>query len=112
MSISNISPALNAYRQIESITKPESNQQVQPTNLEGTDKKSGNFGQMLSSAIKEVNGLQQDANQQVQGLVLGRHANTHEAMIALEKADVAFQLMNSVRSKIVRAYEEVMRAQL
>ena len=25
---------------------------------------------------------------------------------ALEKADVAFQLMNNVRSKIIRAYEE------
>jgi flagellar hook-basal body complex protein FliE len=37
---------------------------------------------------------------------------THEAMIALEKADIAFQLMTSIKSKIIRAYEEVMRTQV
>jgi flagellar hook-basal body complex protein FliE len=33
-------------------------------------------------------------------------------MVALEKADVAFQLMSAIRGKIVRAYEEVMRTQV
>ena len=36
----------------------------------------------------------------------------HDAMIALEKADVAFQLMNAVRTRIVQAYQEVMRMQI
>ena len=46
--------------------------------------------------------------------LLGIIARTgaHEAMIALEKADIAFQLMNTIRGKIVRAYEEVMRMQV
>jgi flagellar hook-basal body complex protein FliE len=33
-------------------------------------------------------------------------------MIALQKADVSFQLMLQVRNKIVGAYEEIMRMQL
>ena len=32
-------------------------------------------------------------------------------MIALEKADVAFQLLMQVRNKIVSAYETIMRMQ-
>jgi flagellar hook-basal body complex protein FliE len=42
----------------------------------------------------------------------GQTANLHETMIALEKADVSFQLMLQVRNKIVGAYEEIMRMQL
>jgi flagellar hook-basal body complex protein FliE len=33
-------------------------------------------------------------------------------MIALEKADLSFQLMMQVRNKIVQAYQEVMKAQV
>jgi flagellar hook-basal body complex protein FliE len=33
-------------------------------------------------------------------------------MIALEKAEVSFQLMMQVRNKIVSAYEEIMRMQI
>jgi len=72
-----------------------------------------NFGEMFSNAIKEVDQLQKSADQQIEGLFLQKDGVTpHGAMIALEKADIAFQLMNQVRSKIVRAYEEIMRTQL
>ena len=33
----------------------------------------------------------------------------HEAALALEKADVAFRLATKVRTKLVEAYQEVMR---
>jgi len=81
-----------------------------PTNGGNGD---ANFGEMFSNAIKEVDQLQKSADQQIEGLFLQKDGVTpHGAMIALEKADIAFQLMNQVRSKIVRAYEEIMRTQL
>ena len=50
---------------------------------------------------------------EIEDLVLKKKNITpHEAMIALEKADVAFQLMNTVRQRIVQAYQEVMRTQI
>lgn len=107
MSINFIKPSFEGFRPIESLIKPESK-----TGIEPTKQGQPGFGDVLSDAIKEVDGLQKTAHQQVEGLVLGGNSNPHEAMIALEKADVAFQLMNAVRSKIVRAYEEVMRAQV
>jgi flagellar hook-basal body complex protein FliE len=86
---------------------------VEPTQ---TTEKAGSktsFGQMFSDAIKEVDKMQTDADKQIEGMVLGKEGvTTHGAMIALEKADIAFQLMTSIRSKIIRAYEEVIRTQV
>ena len=71
------------------------------------------FGEVLKDSLKEVNQLQLTAEDKIESFVLGRgNITPHNAMIALEKADVAFQLMNTIRSRIIRAYEEVMRTQL
>lgn len=79
----------------------------------GAGTQGGSFGEALNDAIKEVDSLQKDADKQIEGLVLKADGATpHEAMVALEKADVAFQMMNQIRSKIIRAYEEVMRTQV
>lgn len=71
----------------------------------------GSFGDLFTQAISEVDMLQKDADNKIEGMVLGEGVTTHQAMIALEKADVAFQLMNNIRGKIVRAYEEIIRMQ-
>lgn len=69
------------------------------------------FGEMLKNAIQEVDSLQKQADAKIQGVTLGAPGATmHDAAIALQKADVAFQLMTTIRSKIVRAYDEIMRS--
>jgi flagellar hook-basal body complex protein FliE len=99
---------LKAYQDIQSITSPKATEKAQPQTQEAKG-----FGQFLKEAVQDVNTMQSSAEKQIQGLVTSQPGFTsHEAMIALEKADVAFQLMNAVRSKIVRAYEEVMRTQV
>ena len=73
----------------------------------------GGFADMLENALKEVNEMQTEADQQIEGLTLKKDGVTpHSAMVALEKADVAFQLMSAIRGKIIRAYEEVIRTQV
>jgi flagellar hook-basal body complex protein FliE len=73
----------------------------------------GGIAGSFENVLKEVNDLQTQANQQIEGLTLQKEGITpHTAMVALEKADVAFQLMSAIRGKIVRAYEEVMRTQV
>ena len=75
--------------------------------------KGANFGAMLKDAISEVEGLQQNAEKQVEELVTGKPTvSMHEAMISLEKADISFQLMTQIRGKIVKAYEEIIRTQI
>jgi len=107
MSVEGIKSGLAKYAEIQKITP-----QI-PNAGEAGSTKEANFGKMFSNAIQEVDSLQKTANNKIEDLVLRRDdTTTHEAMIALEKADVAFQLMNNIRSKIIRAYEEVMRTQV
>ena len=40
-------------------------------------------------------------------MVSGQGADVHSAMIAVEKADLSFQLMMQVRNKIVDAYQQI-----
>lgn len=68
------------------------------------------FVDTLQDAVQAVQGLQADANSQVQQmLATGGEQELHSAIVAVEKADLAFQLMMQVRNKIVQAYQEVSR---
>jgi len=71
----------------------------------------GDFGSTLSNAIDQVELVHTNAQQQVQGLLQGDRQDVHNVMIAVEKADVAFQLMMQVRNKIVSAYQEISHLQ-
>ncbi len=83
---------------------------TQPTAVGGKQGESG-FGATLRTAINQVDQLSQDSQQQVTGLLQGDRQDLHNVMIAVEKADIAFQLMMQVRNKIVNAYEEVSKMQ-
>jgi flagellar hook-basal body complex protein FliE len=92
---------------------PGISQPVAPKGVEGTSGGKESFGEMFSKAINEVDQLQKEADGKIGDAMAGRAGvQPHDAMIALEKADLAFQLMNQVRTKIVRAYEDVMRTQV
>ncbi len=71
----------------------------------------GGFEEMLMESIEKVNILQKEADRSVEGLVTGR-GDIHETMIAVEKADLTFNLMVQVRNKLISAYEEIMRMQV
>jgi len=70
------------------------------------------FMDTLKDSINQVNDVQMTADQSVQDLVSGGSQDLHQAMIAVEKANVSFQLMMAVRNKILSAYEEVSRMQV
>lgn len=65
----------------------------------------------MKDAINKVNELGSSSDRQVSELVEGDRQDIHNVMIAVEKADIAFQLMMQVRNKIVNAYQEVSRMQ-
>jgi len=71
----------------------------------------GGFGETLQNAISRVDQLDKDSSMQVTELLKGDRQDLHNVMIAVEKADVAFQLMMQVRNKIVNAYQEVSKLQ-
>jgi flagellar hook-basal body complex protein FliE len=70
------------------------------------------FGDFLKGAVGEVSHLHHQADQAVEALAAGRSQDIHNTMIALQKADVSFQLLMQIRNKVVSAYETVMRMQI
>jgi flagellar hook-basal body complex protein FliE len=69
----------------------------------------GAFLDTLKGAMGQVQQLQGDASKQVADLISGKGQDIHSAMIAVEKADLSFQMMMQVRNKIVSAYQEISR---
>ena len=69
------------------------------------------FLDVLHSAMGDMQHLQGQAESKVAGVLDGSSTDVHTAMIAVEKADLSFQLMMQVRNKIVSAYEEISRMQ-
>jgi flagellar hook-basal body complex protein FliE len=77
-----------------------------------TDSSSGGgFAETLRSALDEMGELQSDASTKVASVLEGGGGDVHSALIAVEKADLSFQLMLQVRNKIVSAYQEISRMQ-
>ena len=70
------------------------------------------FGQLIQQSIAEVNRLQTQADDAVQALNTGENKDIHGTLVALEKADISFQLLMQVRNKIIAAYQEIMRLQI
>lgn len=79
-----------------------------------TSKTSGasEFLDSLKSAIGHVNDVQMEAGRAVDALMTGDTQDIHRTMVALQQADVSFQLMMQVRNKLVTAYEEIQRMQI
>ncbi len=104
----------------------------QPTNKYGLDPNQGRFvtddektkwektketgKKIINTGKQEGKGLAKGvlrslgtAGIAVEELATGSETDIHNTMIALEKAEVSFQLMMQVRNKIVTAYETIMR---
>ena len=77
----------------------------------GTAGSSG-FVDSLKSAIGKVNDTQLEAGRAVDALMTGETQDIHRTMVALQQADVSFQLMMQIRNKLVAAYEEIQRMQV
>jgi len=77
-----------------------------------TGVKDSGFADVLKDSIDKVNAIQTEADQAIKGLATGQVNNIHETMIAIEKANLSFNMMVQVRNKLVQAYEEIMRTQV
>ena len=70
------------------------------------------FGKLLNASIKDVDTAQKSADTMITKMASGENIDIHNTMIAIEKADISFQLMMQVRNKVVAAYQEIYRMQV
>jgi flagellar hook-basal body complex protein FliE len=69
------------------------------------------FSDLLTDAVGAVNQLETQAKTAVTGLMQGNGVDVHQAMVATQKAGMAFELTLAVRNKAVQAYQSVIGMQ-
>jgi flagellar hook-basal body complex protein FliE len=67
------------------------------------------FGDLLQQSINQVSRLQHEADASINELAAGKQTDIHQTMIAVEKAEVSFELLMQIRNKVIAAYENIMR---
>lgn|SRR5580698_4386440 len=80
-------------------------------NPAGASSQASPFADLLTDAVGQVNRLEEQAGAAVSGLMTGSGVDVHQAMIATQKAGMAFQLSLAIRNKAVQAYQQVIGMQ-
>jgi len=117
MPMQNLLPSVNVAPS-EAAPLPSVPDLKSPAPLDGTQgitspQSSGDsFANLLGSMVADVNNSQQTAVATVNNLQAGGNVSLHQAVIAMEEANVSFQLMVEVRNKMLDAYQEIMRMQV
>jgi flagellar hook-basal body complex protein FliE len=65
------------------------------------------FKDALTQSLDEVNSAQQDATRAIEDLASGKTQNVEEVILATQKADNAFRMLQALRNKVVEAYDEI-----
>ena len=72
-----------------------------------TGKKENNISS--NNFLGELNAAQKEEGEKIIGVIKGEVEDLNEAMIAVEKAGLSFQIMLEFRNKLLETYHEVMR---
>ncbi|MFO1486973.1 MAG: flagellar hook-basal body complex protein FliE [Verrucomicrobiota bacterium] len=83
-----------------------------PSEISTVQPSGDSFAGMLGKMVSDVNAKQMAAGQTVSALQAGQNVPLHQAVIAMEEANVSFQLMVEVRNKLLESYQEIMRMQI
>lgn len=67
------------------------------------------FGSVIKDAVESMDATQKSAEGEISKAVSGESPDLHKTIIALQTADLKFQLGLQVRNKLIGAYEEIMR---
>jgi flagellar hook-basal body complex protein FliE len=70
------------------------------------------FKETLGTFLNDVNGLQKKADESIRKMAAGEINDVHQVMSSVEEANVAFNMMMEIRTKVMDAYQEVMRIRL
>ena len=67
------------------------------------------FGSLIKDAVESIDNTQKGAEKEISKAVTGETTDLHKTIIALQTADLKFQLGLQVRNKIIGAFDEIMR---
>lgn len=76
-----------------------------------SSKQTDSFKETLSKYLKEVNTLQNKADESIKRLITGEEKDLHKVVIATQEANLSFMLLMEIRNKLVEAYKELTKTQ-
>ena len=85
---------------------------TQMPTVQAAASKPDNFATLMQQYVQQANQETKAANAAGVDLAMGESNNVSETLVAMQKANLSFQLMLGVRNKLVDAYREVMRMQV
>ena len=72
----------------------------------------GSFQEAFARAVQSVEAFGQNANASVERLLSGEGEELHTTVLAVQQAELSFDLFMQMRNKVVSAYQEIMRMQM
>lgn len=96
----------NSIPTLSSISSNSSNK------VGGASEEGGSFGSTIKSAVDSIEQSQKAAEEEIARAVTGESQDLHKTIIALQTADLHFQLGLQVRNKLIAAYDDIMRMQV
>ena len=85
--------------------------QLQGLRAQVSAKTDSPFADLIMETVKDASALEDRARLAVDGLMTGNGIDVHQAMIASEKASMAFEMALAFRNKAVQSYQSVMNMQ-
>ena len=99
MTVTNISP----------VTPVSTGSDISTASVQGNG---DDFSSLLKDAVESIDKTQKGAETEISKAVTGESPDIHKTVIALQTADLQFQLGMQVRNKLIGAYDEIMRMQV
>lgn len=85
---------------------------AEPFQLPAETRSSGVFRDALTAAIQQVESSGQNAAGTVERFLSGDGEELHTAILATQRAELAFEMFLQARNKVISAYQEIMRMQM
>jgi flagellar hook-basal body complex protein FliE len=72
----------------------------------------GAFQDVLANAIQKVESTGNEASASIERFLGGEGEELHTTVLATQRAEMAFDMFQQVRNKVVGAYQEIMKMQI
>ena len=95
---------INGINHINVLSGQSNIQRATPTAVDGKP-----FSDMLAEAVNKVSKLGAESQSLQAAFAAGENVEIHDVVIAMEKFSIAMDMFMAVRTKIMDAYQEIMR---
>ena len=96
---------------LKQIDQIKDNMEVNKLSTDNQQVQDGEFKNVFSNLIKDVDSAQKDADVSLKKLATGETNSIQDVVLKMEQADISFRLMKEIRDKLLQAYKDIISTQ-